>query len=523
MKQNWTYYNIFTLEYFCHQDADKNPELLHKRDRAIFLESVDKSGTEDQKKTLYHWLQTRKRDEFSSKTIRSPGNIIQESYGLLNLLLPSLGLLCGLLSGLAFFTYSGTTPVNVFHFLVLFVFSQLAMLLVLLFTMVLRLSGVRQAIPSILPQVYGLLIARFGTWLQHRVMKNLAADKRGSYEQAIGLSKKAGRTYGFLLYWPLFTLSQLVLVSLNIGLLAATLFRVTTSDIAFGWQSTIQFSATAIHQGVRILALPWSWLVSETSSYPSLQEIEGSRIILKDGIYHLATQDLISWWPFLIFCLLVYGFLLRLLLVLLGKYMQYRSLRKLELNTPDCLRIIRRMQTPLVSTQAAPRKYSKDEQAPETGAIQTAEANRITTYPLMVLIPDDISQQCRPKDIVPLLQHHGFTFDHHEIFMRDYESDRSLLQQLNETDWQDKTGVLVMMEAWMPLIRDFLSFLKELRRVTGVKTPLFIGLIGKSQQDSPFSPAKTHDIKVWRQKLDGLGDPYLNVLELVGKNDSKAD
>ena len=161
------------------------------------------------------------------------------------------------------------------------------------------------------------------------------------------------RKYGLLLFWPLFSLSQRTLVGFNAGLLGASLFRVTTSDLAFGWQSTIQFSSAALHKMVKILALPWSWLFPEDLAYPSLAAIEGSRIILKDGIYHLATENLVSWWPFLLLCLLVYGLLFRVLLTVFASWCQHRALRNIKLDNSDGLSVIRRMKTPLVSTQAA--------------------------------------------------------------------------------------------------------------------------------------------------------------------------
>ena len=76
--------------------------------------------------------------------------------------------------------------------------------------------------------------------------------------------------------------------------------QVVTADIAFGWQSTIQFSSDAVYTFVKIFSLPWSWIEPLSIVNPTYAQIQGSRMVLKDGIYHLATPDLVSWWPFLL-------------------------------------------------------------------------------------------------------------------------------------------------------------------------------------------------------------------------------
>lgn len=128
--------------------------------------------------------------------------------------------------------------------------------------------------------------------------------------------------------------------------------------MAFGWQSSLQLSAQQVADGVRLLALPWSWFLPEGMGYPSLAQVEGTQIILKDGIYHLATQDLVSWWPFLCTALVVYGLLPRLLL-LMGGYIRYRhQLDALELRNPEIRWLLQRMTTPRWKQTASTQLYA---------------------------------------------------------------------------------------------------------------------------------------------------------------------
>jgi hypothetical protein len=183
------------------------------------------------------------------------------------------------------------------------------------------------------------------------VEEKLSADRRLRAEHAVGAIIGKSRTYGLLFFLPVFILTQLLAMGFNLGLLAATLFKVVTSDIAFGWQSTIQLSPTAVHSLARAIAAPWSWALEGDAAFPSLAQIEGSRIILKEGIYHLSTPDLVSWWPFLCLAVLVYGLLPRLLLFLGAIAVQRRFLGSLDFRQGACEQLLMRMTTPLVSTR----------------------------------------------------------------------------------------------------------------------------------------------------------------------------
>ena len=66
---------------------------------------------------------------------------------------------------------------------------------------------------------------------------------RGSLEAVAGLVRGKRQIYGSLFYWPVFILAQIFGVWFNLGVLGTTFMKVLGSDVAFGWQSTVQFSA----------------------------------------------------------------------------------------------------------------------------------------------------------------------------------------------------------------------------------------------------------------------------------------
>lgn len=506
MDTDWTQRDIIDLEYCLDRDSNKSHEQLHRRDRAIFLECCN-DREDDPQQLLHHWLTARRRALFDASGRKSPGSQVATSLRLLTLLLYGLGLVLGGAAGLSFFNYSGTNPVNVFHFLLLFIVPQLIMLVLLLGATVIRLTGI-----SLWPS---LLVRLFIGTLPFLSGRHGAGAKRLS-----GLLRRITTAYSSLLYWPLFLMAQKFMAFLNTGLLAATLLKISTTDQAFGWQSTIQLSTPLIHRIVNLLAAPWSWLVPERFAYPSLAEIEGSRIILKDGVYHLATQDLVSWWPFLVLALLTYGLLLRLLLVPFGVIMHHRSLRRLNLHRPDLLRIVQRMRTPLLDSVAAdaPDQLSAYSADGDRQSTSTRDRYAPSDRPLLSVVPDDLADKRFTVPLDHLLSRHGLPVGDREILRSDEPLPADQLQRIAEACRSQQTGLLLITEAWLPPINEWLHTLRQIRAAIGTTTPIFVGLVGSPTEEDGFATPLPQDRLLWQHKLQELGDPFLSVFELSAGN-----
>lgn len=517
MKTTWHYQDIIDLEYFFHRDKDADESDLHRRDRNISLERQKRLGIANglsPSELIRLWLAARIESDFPGTEQRSPGTIFRDTHLLAKNLAGIKGLLIGLIAGLSFFGYTGTTPVNVFHFLLFFVVSQLILAGLLCCGWLFRLVMPGMRLPSFYSLLFRGMFNRLASFFHKQVLRNLDADKRASIGQAFGIVKARGTVYGSLFYWPLFVLVQLFGVGFNIGLLAATLLRITTSDLAFGWQSTLQVSAETIHRAVQLAALPWSWLSPLTGGYPSLAEIEGSRIILKDGIYHLATENLIAWWPFLVLCLVVYGLFLRLALIMLGRMVEARALRRLNLETAACLSLVRRMRTPLVSTQAAPEPERCGIDNGWTQEQSEPQPRAPSLLPQVVLIPDDIFGICPAAKLDPLLHNRGLAIKSVHKFMAGYDEDQEIKSMLADSCRSPEDGIFILMEGWMPPLVAFLTYLRELRGILPQKTMIHLGLVGRPVLNG-FTPLDPRHLKLWRKKLTAIGDPYLHTFSLT--------
>lgn len=525
MKTNEKYNCIIDLEYFFHQDAGTDRSKLQQRDRNIYLAGRDQLKNEDEptsRELIRLWLTKRRQEEFPGPEQKSPGTIFGDASRLFRNLATFKGMFVGLIAGFSFFTYTGTTPVNVFHFLLLFIVSQLAFVAFLLAAWLLRplLPGLK--LPSFYSALFRGMLGRLVAFLHKQWLSKMAGNQRAGVHHAFGILKARSSVYGSLFYWPLFVLFQLFAIGFNLGLIAATLVKISTSDLAFGWQSTLQFSVEAIHRTITLIALPWSWFVSG-GGYPTLAEIEGSRIILKEGIYHLTTENLIAWWPFLVFCLLFYGLFLRLALLITGKMMERKSLQQLKFDTPACLDLLRRMQTPLVSTQAAPEAQQtshhnhpgpRPQPLSPPPSSQIDQSNQSNQAKQTVLIPEDIAALCPMDELEALLQQRGLAIEEVHNFMSSYDADRQLLQRLAEKEWQPGEGVFIVMEGWMVPLVDFLSLVKELREILPKNAIIHIGLVGRPQATA-FTPVAPEDFAIWQQKIEAVGDPYLTLFSLI--------
>jgi Protein of unknown function (DUF2868) len=515
MKSTWRYRDIIDLEYFIHRDKERtSPEEqqeIRERDRRIYQDFIRQAADKDNDRRflLLRWLTNRREQERAFGSDILPGQLTEEIYVRLSLLFSVTGIAFGIGAGLSFFTYTGASPLNVFHYLAAFVFLQLFILLILFISLTIR-SRRRLPAPSLLSSLIAGLLIRLFQNAGRRLLSGIVAEKREGFLAILGIIK-AKRIYSSLFFWPILILLQLFAVCFNTSLLAVTLFKVTVTDMAFGWQSTIQFSADAIYHFVRIMALPWSWFIEGGIAYPSLSEIEGSRIVLKDGIYHLATGNLVSWWPFLCFALCAYGLLPRIVLLLVALYKKGRTLAALRFDQPVFDRLLAGMRTPVISTRAEPEPMNAPASTPPGHVATTAAASR---RGLTVMIPDDVFSRCSEAGLKQSLAKTG-DFPLRTIrFGKDYESDRLLLESLASSG-TEQVPVLVLTEAWLPPITDFMIFLHDLRRVLPQSTSIRIGLIGRPGNETVFTPVDSAAFRIWQKKMASLGDPYLSV-EQVG-------
>jgi len=259
------------------------------------------------------------------------------------------------------------------------------------------------------------------------------------------------------------------------------------------------------------IALPWSWIVSSSIAHPTYAQIEGSRMVLKDGIYQLATPDLVSWWPFLLLAVLCYGFLPRIILFGVGIVARKRAVDKVNFNHAPCSRLLRRLTTPVLETDGRTEGNNDNSYPPAEGGGDGVQADEgKTAVPWLdatVLVPDDISGQCTNEAMdVSLKKRLGMDFKRMIEIAFDVEEDKRALSALT-----DLNPVVVLQEAWQPPISETLMYFRKLRELLGTETQIHIFLIGKPVTETFLTSAELADWKIWEQTIQTLGDPLIEI------------
>lgn len=530
MSERWDLADLLDLEYFFGCDdrirgQEEGERILAKRDRVIYLAKIAPKlqdiSSPHPRELILRWLQVRRRSPELGQHPPLPGTLWREISAVLLWSALILGLCSGLALAGAFLVYSGRAPLNVSAFLGLFVGLQLLFLALQgLLVLVRRLRRRQEG-----PLLYRLLMRLVGTcadWVQNRARHGLQSERRLRLAALLG-RLRSRRGVGPLFVWPFFVLLQCGAIGCNLGILALTLARVVFSDMAFGWQSSLQLSAPQVAEGARLLALPWSWLLPAGLGYPTPAQVEGTQIILKDGISHLATQDLVSWWPFLCMALVVYGLLPRFALLLIGSVRQRRRLDKLEPYGLEGRRLMQRMTTPLVdsSGEAAGNGGAEgmDGAGLENGSLPVhSPGGALSGFGgrSLVLVPEELMGALDAAMLQgAVLRLGGGGEARVQELPFSATGEQALLERIQRSHAAAELDALVLVqEAWMPPLQETHKLLAALRGATAADTPLTILLIGKDQGQAEPAPVQPEHAAIWRRKMQALADPFLEIRTL---------
>ncbi len=548
MKKKWTIGDVIDLEYLLGQDSRVADEkILAERDRRLYLEKIEPLVA--QNRTLPRHLVRLWLFFMGQDTGMLPGVLVDGGFRLLRGVFVAGGVMTGFLACLSLFSYTGRLPLNISYFFGVILVPQTLLLLITLAGLLVMALRPDKGFGFGIYPVLGLAVERALTRLFHKTLGRLSREKQDALISALGSFRRSGHGHGHLFVWPLFVLMQFFGVGFNLGALGATLGRVAFFDTAFGWQSTLNLSSDFVHRVVSMVALPWSWAAPEGVGFPSAEQIQGTRLILKDGIYGLATADLVSWWPFLCLTVGVYALLPRVLLLVAGVVAQERCLKQFSFDSWAIQKLVRRLVTPRVTmVPAAPeseipevshgharvamapgsppvsRPASDRKAAPDLDRTRAADrtrdpdgellldpGGREMAKPFLVLVHDDIFDVCNTdefkKNVAHRLNRRVATVLRVGL---DMAAEVAAISPLAAS----VAGIAMVQEAWMPPIREILKFIVNIRS-HAPSIPLVVVLVGKPGPDTPFNLPDSLDRKIWTMKINGLGDSLVHVEDLV--------
>lgn len=475
MNKSLKFGELLDLEFFLEQDRAVEPAVLMDRDRQLGLEAAA-SGIE-RSEWLKHWLAARRR----VFTAALPSQLLRQAKAVLRGVASIFGLClgAGLCRGLL--TYTGVEPVNISLFLVVAVLPQI--LLVFLGAAAFAGSG----IPTLVGLVPLWRVIAFG-------FKRLTGTQSAPGAELLRIMFQGHGPYRTMFFWECLRIVQLAGVFFVLGMLGMFLGSILTLDLAFGWQSTLQVGASGMARFVAVLATPWSWLTG-LAAVPDYAQIEGSRIVLKDGISTLSSSDLTAWWPFLAMTLCCYALIPRMFLLVAAGI----RLKKLEHTfVHPAIGILRdRMSAPRIvaeQPQEAPREALpiRAEQMVESPVVEGACG-------CVLILSEELQGRIAPegfRDVALRLCGYGLS----ATIWVDLEGG---LDPHIAANFQWQGGMeryLLVLEAWQPPIREIVQHLHDFIRARA-RARVMVVLLGRPAGGEWLTTPVAGDVRIWTEAL----------------------
>jgi hypothetical protein len=294
-------------------DLSASVEALRRRDHAIGSEcaSLDDVGK------LLFWIR------------KQPGSMMEDEArfvdeGAVANVLRIVALASGFL-GMSGFLSNGQGLVNVFIFFLLFVLLQVFFCIISIWVMFRSVIGTPPVILPVNP-------------MKH-LFSRMLPDRR-FYRECQSVIRLLALRYG-----------QEMGAVFTIGAVIGFFLVLSTSGFGFVWGSTFSLSDSVVMGLTDIVSYPWSSMVP--SAMVSGEAIEISRH--QQGVTRLGTAEIEitrQWWPFLIMSMSVYALLPRVVLWGASKYFYRRTMRSSFVDYPGSERVLARMTSPVVTTQA---------------------------------------------------------------------------------------------------------------------------------------------------------------------------
>ncbi len=364
----WTVPDLIDFDYYVSEDerrlrgsqATRKPVV--ERDRWLYREQIALPTKDAAEHTPHHrrmalrrWLTARRRAEDPSLRPLLPGATFARAQRLVFIGLGLLGFVAGIGVASALLQYDGKHPVNVSWYIFVLVILQILLATVAVMAWYGRRSAaMRSAVQdiSLLGHLIKPLFSRAAHWIRGQRLAHVPPDVRDRAKARQGLLEAHYTLYGPAAYLPILIAAQVFGIGFNLGAILITVTLEWFTDLAFGWGSALNVAPETIHGIAHAIALPWSWQFGEGVGVPTLAQVEGTRISLKDPLYTLSAEHLRSWRWFLVLAVFTYGLVPRLVLLGLSVLTQRRTLAALPFTHQRTQALYARMVTPSVETAA---------------------------------------------------------------------------------------------------------------------------------------------------------------------------
>lgn len=462
---------VVQLAYQLHEDQSGPAEPRVQRDRRI---AHDQPLPTQRHARLLAWL-----DAAASDAARLAARRTQTLATLASLALIVLGLILGASAAAAVFAYDGSQPINIIAVVGLFVGLQLLTVLLSVIAMIPHrlpgLAAVQRLLMQLSPGRLGALFARFIPETQRQKLGPLLGRLAG--HQAM---------YSRLGRWFALSLGQQFGVAFNVAALAVAVAMIATTDLAFGWSTTLDSDAMvqALQVNTGLLAAPWAW--AWPAAVPDHELIQATGFMRAQGMAADFPADLSGrWWPFLIMCLTVYGLLPRLILMLLARWRRAAAARDAFTNMPGTSIVLARLAEP---SQAAPGHHLPDAESEIRNPHSAIPTPRVIAW-------------ADPPRVDSLHVDHEADGSHTHLgdVVAGLAGDQPLL---------------VITRGWEPPVAELFDYLAALREATNRTQPILLLPVGFDDTDHAAPPTDSQ-LETWRRRAAASRDPWISVVTLA--------
>jgi hypothetical protein len=398
------------------------------------------------------------------------------------------GFFIGILAAAAAFYYDGSGRVNVLAVAGLLVGLPLV-LLVLSWVSCLAYTRAR------LWPFFGDIVAGLAQFSPGRATAWLAPRLTREHRAHLALLFGAGvlatdppvlkvRTW-FFARW-----SHLVGTGYFLGVLLGMAALVVFTDLVFGWSTTLTVTGARLHALVTQAALPWSWAWSE--AVPSLALVEASQYYRAGNA--VTEQETLArlgqWWRFLLMLTLVYGFLPRLVSVMITSRNLFRRADRALVELRQSAAVLERMQ-PVVSGR------SDHTPAPPVMPMRAEAPNPVShlAFSRELRAHLVINWSGLPVSEARLLADFGAEVVRLAGGTRSLAQDNQLIREIAALG---SDPIVLVCKAWEPPLLELRDFVDDLRQATDAEikvTPVAV-------EAGRVAPAAIRDREVWQCSLD---------------------
>ncbi|MDY0132494.1 MAG: DUF2868 domain-containing protein [Desulforegulaceae bacterium] len=513
-KSKWKLKDLIDFDYFLFLRKNNDKD-RRSSDREFYLDKIApfanfESSNFNQKDLLYLWASAKKTELIKISNPQLPGEWSVSAVKLIVLIFSVLFFLIGLFTAFGFLSYSGVSPINVFYYFGIFAGFQILILPFAFIPFFFRNEKSFFKKFSLFLPVAGFFKIAF-----QKIFKKFF--HKSSSDPSVLYSFDFLK-YSQPLFWLFFTISQGIIALFSTGVLIGTLIKVTGSDLAFGWQTTLNPGAEYIYKIVSFIASPWAWFIPESMANPSMDQIIGSKIILKEGIASLSTQDMTSWWPFLCFSVLFYSIIPRFIIMLVAYFNYSRTIKKYPKDSSELRQLSRSLLRPEFDFKPSEKNLEKDLRSVTKPDFLKSEKIKENLNPtstgVRLILPEDIYSE-EVIDFIEKIIAKKFGYLLYPVINSTgvSEFDQPWLEE-NIKKSGKKFIIMLCLEAWQPPLKQTIEYIENLRKISGKNCEILVALVGKPGKEDLFLDVEKNDFELWQFKIDSIKDPLVSLTEL---------